>query len=70
MEDKRSTMGIQPDPAAQRRIQAALYEDEVKVRTLRHSELFILLIRMYQRNQVRNELVVEEIVRKRSLDGA
>ncbi|TFY61597.1 hypothetical protein EVJ58_g4412 [Rhodofomes roseus] len=52
MEGKRMALDAETeDPAAQRRIQGALYADEVK------------------RNQVHNELVVEQIVRKRSLDA-
>ncbi|KAH9938272.1 caffeine-induced death protein 2-domain-containing protein [Fomitopsis serialis] len=52
MEGKRMALDAETnDPAAQRRIQGALYAEEVK------------------RNQVHNELVVEQIVRKRSLDA-
>ncbi|KZT74268.1 hypothetical protein DAEQUDRAFT_682020 [Daedalea quercina L-15889] len=52
MESKRMAIDAETEnPAAQRRIQGALYAEEVK------------------RNQVHNELAVEQIVRKRSLDA-
>ncbi|THH20309.1 hypothetical protein EW146_g1010 [Bondarzewia mesenterica] len=52
MEQKRQALGESAgDPTAQRKIQGALFADEVK------------------RNQVRNELSVEKIVRQRSFDA-
>ncbi|KAI0322438.1 caffeine-induced death protein 2-domain-containing protein [Amylostereum chailletii] len=52
MGEKRKSMDEQEgDPSAQRRIQGALFAEEVK------------------RNQVHNELVVEKIIRQRSLDA-
>ncbi|TFY78002.1 hypothetical protein EWM64_g6009 [Hericium alpestre] len=52
LEQKRSLLAEkQGDPTSQRKVQGALFEEEVK------------------RNQVRNELAVEKIVRQRSLDA-
>ncbi|KII95219.1 hypothetical protein PLICRDRAFT_34061 [Plicaturopsis crispa FD-325 SS-3] len=52
LDEKRKSIAVQEgDAKAQRKTQAAIFEDEVK------------------RNQVRNELTVERIVRARSLDA-
>ncbi|KAF8812446.1 hypothetical protein BYT27DRAFT_7221084 [Phlegmacium glaucopus] len=51
IEKQRNLDGQAQNPSSRRRIQGAVFEDEVK------------------RNQVRNELVVEDIIRKRSIEG-
>jgi hypothetical protein len=63
---------LQEDPAAQRRKQAEMFADEVKV-GLSDSENELShpfpVLGHAQRNQIHNEIAVEKIVRQRSLDG-
>lgn len=72
MDEKRQIISDSPsDPSRQRATQSALYGDDVKVRA--YSDLFALLlmsiVTVSQRRQVRNELAIEIIVRKRAVDG-
>jgi len=65
--EQRKSIDESGDLASRRKIQAKMFEDEVKVWTLQYFSLEIYL--HTQRAQVRNELTVESIVRKRSVEG-
>ena len=68
-EKQRVIHGQSDDPTSRRKTQAAIFANEVKVCSLVAGMIDSCSLVSDQRNQIHNELTVEDIIRKRSVDG-